>query len=117
MISAGSSFSFNTLYDFLQGNENRCVVRSVSVSSSGYGPTEIDMQLLVLDGDYGSVSISDESQWKKASKKSPSDDSEVLVCRDGTVTTAVYWGPKHGWSIEPPPTHWMPMPKPAKGKT
>lgn len=50
--------------------------------------------------------------WVPVSQRLPPSDDSVLACLRGDVREASYWGPDDGWSVEPSPSHWMPMPSP-----
>jgi hypothetical protein len=103
----GRAMNAGWISEWLRENDS-VLVKSVSVSTCSYtGRSDISLELSRVAGEEFEL-----HGWIKASLTKPKDDIEVLVCRDGVVSVASYWGPEDGWSIDPPPTHWMPTPPP-----
>lgn len=107
--AVGTILDAEPLWEFLKSSDSGLLVKSLSVTT-GYGPPEIAMELVVTTPG-AADGLLQQDKWIDVKTRTPTDDREVLVCRDGAVKVAVFWGPGYGWSISPQPTHWMPMPK------
>ena len=90
----------------------------VSVECEHRGVVRVDVSLVGKSGVSedqiaGMVGLRPSSAWVSCDASPPTDDAPVLVCRDGDVSIASYWG-SGDWDISPPPTHWMKLPQAAE---
>lgn len=127
-MRVGSTFPVEDFANTLKSigkSGSRLVLTDVSVTQ-GYGELcEIQIGMRM----HGRADIDDVSKelgfthekptadWISVRLEKPESDEPVLVSRGDEVGTATYWGKKHGWSVSPAPTHWMPMPSPPESKS
>lgn len=106
------SMSASSFADAISSMGSRGVaVTSAEISCHYDGTAEITI-VAVAGGGNISLDRALGGGWVPVSQRLPPSDDSVLACLRGDVREASYWGPDDGWSVEPSPSHWMPMPSP-----
>jgi len=116
----GSTFTVDDFAETLRSfGGSRLALTDVTVTQDYCGQCDIQVGMRMngladeVSRELGLATAS----WIPARLAKPTSDEPVLVSRGDEVGTATYWGKKHGWSVSPAPTHWMPMPSPPAAST